>query len=596
MNRGRPAALLLVAAGFPLSGLGLVTAYAAANRGGDHVHELFWASVGVALATTAGVLALAGDRRRTAVILTVVLAVLLSLPKFLRAPGYFSFYDEQAHLLAAQALLDGAGLFAANPLNRIVADYPGLHAVTATVASATGGSVFTTGNLLIVLVRVAGCLAVFGLAERLLRAPGAALLAVVVFVANPAFAFFDAQYAYESLASPLVAVVLLLALRLADPTAPAPRPVFVAAATLTVLVGVTHHGSSYVLAVLLAVILLGHGVRRRAGHLVALICVGVLAPIVWLAVVSRYTLTYAGPYVRSNLTAIPDFLGGRSAPRRLFGGFLPVPRYEQVAGFAAVIVLFGLFCWGAFILLRRRREADPAPGSRLDAWVLLTLGAGYFLSLPLVALRGDQVVKRLWEFTFIGVGTICAPALWALVAGHRRTVGRAAAAMLIAVVFVGSGVARSGEHIRFPGPYRPSADPRSMTPDVVAAARWLAAARGTGHRVTGDRTLAAVLGSYGAQIPLTYQEDGVPVWAVFAPEEVTPSVLAEIRRARLEWLAVDLRTAGRFPLTGFYFDESEPGAYVDTRLTERALTKFDEGPFTREYDNGHVVLYRVRQS
>jgi len=167
------------------------------------------------------------------------------------------------------------------------------------------------------------------------------------------------------------------------------------------------------------------------------------------------------------------------------------------------------------------------------------------------------------------------------------------AGVLILVVFVGSGVARSGEHIRFPGSYVPSADPRSMTPDVVGAAQWMRAAYGPHHRIAGDRTLAVTFGSHGAQTPVTYEEDGFPVWTVVAPEQMTPAVLAEIRRARLEWIAVDLRAAGRFPLTGFYFNDAEPGAYVDTALSTRALTKFDTGPFKRAYDNGHVVLYRV---
>jgi hypothetical protein len=167
------------------------------------------------------------------------------------------------------------------------------------------------------------------------------------------------------------------------------------------------------------------------------------------------------------------------------------------------------------------------------------------------------------------------------------------AAAFVAVVFVGSGVARSGEHIRFPGPYLPSADPRSITPDVVAAGRWLRAAYGSGHRILGDRTLAVVMGSYGEQIPVTYQEDGRPVWKAFQPEILTPQALAEIRGSGARWIAVDLRTAGSFPLTGFYFDESEPGAYVDTSLTGRALAKFDAGPFRRVYDGGHVVLYEV---
>src|SRR6185437_14151363 len=140
----------------------------------------------------------------------------------------------------------GGALDAANPLNAVVTDYPGLHLVTAVVAGATGGSVLVTGTVVVVLARIAGCLAVYLLAERLVRAPGTALLAVVVFVANPAYAFFDAQYSYESLAAPIVAVVLVAATRGA----------YVAAGVLTAFVTVTHHGSSYVLAAILVAMLL----------------------------------------------------------------------------------------------------------------------------------------------------------------------------------------------------------------------------------------------------------------------------------------------------------------------------------------------------
>jgi hypothetical protein len=604
-----------------VAGLGFVAAY----RTPAHVHELFWLSVAGTLATTAATFALATDKRRAGAVLAAVLAALLSLPKFLRAPQYFAFYDEHAHLRATESLLDGARLFAANPLNRAVADYPGLHAITAALATVTGGSVFTVGNLLILAVRIAGCLAVYLIAARFApdhrsRPAGGArlgLLAVVVFVANPAFTFFDAQFAYESLAAPLVAVVLLLALRLADPAdadADAADPadpadaeprwrLAVAAMGLTGLVVVTHHGSAYVLAAVLVVMVLAAPVTRRRPPAAALVVAGfaVAATAGWLLAAAGYTLTYVGPYVSSNLASVPEFLSGGAGPRALFGGFLPVPGYERWASYAAVLILFGLYCAGAYALRRARHRAD--------AWLVLALGALYFLSLPLVALRGDQVVKRLWEFAFIGLAPVCAVALAGLrtkagttagtattrtAAGRpRRIAGRVLAGALVLVVFVGSGVARSGEHIRFPGPFIPSADPRSMTPDMVAAARWLRTTYGRDHRIAGDRTLAAVFGGVGAQIPVTYQEDGYPIWAIVAPEEVTQAVLVEIGRAGLEWIAVDLRTAGRFPLTGFYFDEAEPGAYVDTRLTARALRKFDAGPFRRVYDNGHIVLYRV---
>jgi hypothetical protein len=132
-----------------------------------------------------------------------------------------------------------------------------------------------------------------------------------------------------------------------------------------------------------------------------------------------------------------------------------------------------------------------------------------------------------------------------------------------------------------------------MTPDVVAAARWMLRAYGPDHRITGDRTLGVTFGAIGMQTPVTYEEDGYPVWLIFIPDQVTRQVLTEVHRAGIEWIAVDLRAANRFPLTGFYFNDAEPGAYVDTNLTRAALSKFDQGPFERRYDNGNIVLYRV---
>jgi hypothetical protein len=312
-----------------------------------------------------------------------------------------------------------------------------------------------------------------------------------------------------------------------------------------------------------------------------------VAALAWLLAAGRHTMAYVTPLVRSNLASIPEFFGGTNRPRRLFGGPLAAPVYEQVAAFLAVIILCGLFGYGVWALLRRHRATD-----RAAAWVAALLGLAYFASLPLVALRADQIAKRLWGFAFIGLAPVCAVALLALATRGR---GRIAAAALILVVTVGSGVTRSGEHIRFPGPYLPSADPRSLTVDVVAASEWLRRADGPDHRVAGDRTLAAALGSYGEQQPITYQENGRPVWKIFQPESLRPDAIGEVQRGGLEWIAVDRRTAGLFPLTGFYFDESEPGAYVDTQLTVAGLSKFDDPVLRRAYDNGHIILYQVRR-
>jgi len=590
--RGRVAAVSVRApmaaaacAGFPLAGSGYVICYTRATDGAGPagVHALFWAATGLALLTAGAVFALSVRKRAAALALTLVLGVLLSLPKFLRAPRYFSFYDELAHWRATDDLLGGGRLFAENALNKVVGDYPGLHLLTAATAALTGGSVFAAGTLVVLVARMAGCVAVYLLAERPFRAPGAALMAVLLFAANPTFGFFDAQFAYESLALPLVTLVLLIALSPVDERWPVAVPIL-----LTLAVVVTHHASSYVLTVVLVAVALA---RWRSGRRLRpwlLAGVAAAAALVWLFAVARYTLVYIGPYVRSNLTSVPQFVTGSTKPRRLIAGFLRIPDYERVASYLSVFILLGLFTAALWALLRRR-----LPGERAASWVLAGLGGLYFASLPVVALRGDQTAKRVWEFSFLGLAPLCGLALWWLMR-RRATWSRSLGAALLGVVFVGSGVARSGEHIRFPGPYLPSADPRSATEDVLAAARWLRFAHGPDGRVAGDRTLAAVLGSYGAQTPITYQENGQPIWRIFEPETLTPEVTAEVRDSGVGWLAVDLRSAGVFPLTGFYFDESEPGAYVDTHLSTRGLIKFDSAPgYRRVYDNGNIVLYQV---
>ena len=572
-------------AGFPLAGSGYVLCYARATDGAGPagVHALFWAATGLALLTAGAVFALSIRKRTAALALTLVLGVLLSLPKFLRAPTYFSFYDELAHWRATDDLLGGGRLFAENTLNKVVADYPGLHLLTAGTAELTGGSVFVAGTLVVLTARLAGLVAGYLLAERLFRSPGAGLMAVLLFAANPTFAFFDAQFSYESLALPLVALVLLVALSPAGGRLPVAVPIL-----LTLAVVVTHHASSYVLAAVLVAVALA---RRRSGRpLRQLLLAGVATAtaLVWLVTVARYTFVYIGPYVGSNLTSVPEFVTGSAKPRRLFGGFLPIPGYERVASFLSVIVLFGLFVAALRALLRRR-----LPGERAATWVLAGLGGLYFASLPLVALRGDQTAQRVWEFSFLGLAPLCGMALWYLMR-RRATWSRSLGAALLGVVFVGCAAARTGEHIRFPGPYLPSADPRSATEDVLAGARWLRAAHGPDRRVAGDRTLAAIMGSYGAQRPITYQENGQPTWRIFEPQQLAPEATAEVRESGVGWLAVDMRTAGVFPLTGFYFDESEPGAYVDTHLSVRGLIKFDWAPgYRRVYDNGNIVLYQV---
>ena len=585
----RRTALAAALAGLPAAGALYGWSYALAWQGGGRVHEVFWAATALALGSAGAAAALAALPGRACFWLAAAIAGLFSVPKLLRAPAYFNFYDELAHLRAVQELLDGHALLAENPLNNVVASYPGLHAVTAALAAATGCSAFVAGNVVAVVAHCLSGAALYLLAERLLGRPRLALLAALVFMANPAFFYFDAQFSYETLALPLACVALMLALRLPG-TVPRQRPALLAATAAVVLaVVVTHHASAYVLTGVLAVAAAAAALRgpppRAWPHLATLAVLAATASAVWLATVARYTLRYLGPYVVSNLASIPGFVRSSEAARPLFAGST-IPRYEIAGSYGSVLVLAGLFGAGLWSLWRDRER-------RLDAgwWTLALLAGLYFASLPLVALRVDQAAKRLWEFAFVGLALIAALAL----AGLARRAGRAgqvAAASLLLLLYVGGVSTRSGEHIRFPGPYAPSADPRATTADVVASARWLERTQGPGNRVLGDRTVGATLGAYGQQVPVTWPYYGFRVWEVFMPERLGPGVLAELDRSATRWVAVDGRAAGRPPLTGYYFDESEPGAFTGQALTSAALGKFDAAPFQRLYDNGNVKLYR----
>jgi hypothetical protein len=585
----RLAALAFALAGLPAAGALLAWSYTLAWRGGGFVHEVFWAAIVLLLLSATAAAALAADSRRMCFWLAAAVAALLSAPKLLRAPLYFNFYDELAHWRAVQQLLEGHALLGQNPLNKAVAFYPGLHAVTAAVAAATGWSVFTAGNVVTVGAHCLSGAAVYLLAERLLGRPRTALLAALVFMANPAFLYFDAQFAYESLALPLVCVALMLALRLPD-AGWRERPVLLAAtAAVTVAVVVTHHASSYVLAGILAAVAAAAFLRRPREpawpHLAGLAGLAAGTAALWLLTAARFTLAYLGPYVTSNLGSVPAFLQRHESTRTLFAGST-IPRYEILASFASVLAIAGLFAVGLWLLWRDRER-------RWDTgwWTLVLLSMAYFVSLPMVALRVDQAAKRLWEFAFLGLAPVCALAM-ARLARRAGWAGLPAVALILLVLFIGGVSTRSGEHIRFPGPYVPSADPRSLTPEVVASARWLLGAEGPGNRVMGDRTVASGFGAYGEQTPVEWAYEGWRPWDVFQPTQLGPGVFAELDRSRTGWVAVDRREAGAPPLTGWYFDGSEPGAFTGQPLREAALDKFDAAPFERRYDNGHLVLYR----
>jgi hypothetical protein len=553
---------------------------------------VFWVAVIVVVVS----FGLALSARRTTPVQLVALcgavAAVLYIPKLGRSPDEFIFFDELQHVRSTSDLLDGIQLFVKNPVNPLATHYPGLSTVTALLASASGLSLFAAGNVLILAARVLMLISLFVLYRRLLGGPRVAALGVLLYAANPAFFYFDAQFSYESLALPLAIAVFTLAFT--PPfEGPANRWLIGLCAALIPAIVVTHHVTAYTFAGLFVVFAAGLRLlepdnRVLARRLAILGAVTVAITTLWWGFVASDTWRYVSKDIGSNLSAVPEFITGDTGARTPFAGSVfPLPTYEIWSSYLGLLLVALAFVGGAVLGLRD----EPEKRGRYAACILV--GCGYFATLPLQLLQESgaaPIAPRIWEVSFIGLAPIAALALRRL-ALVRRPLTTAAAGLAVVFMLASGIVIRSGDNIRFAGPYVASSGPRSTTPDTIAAARWLARNYGSGRVVMGDFTLASIFGGYADSQPATYQNYGVRPWRVFFSNKLTGAGRFELDRSGTEFVAVDRRMTTGVPFTNFYFSSAEP-KHSWRHLPKSYLAKFDSDPeFERVYDNGNVVIY-----
>ncbi len=537
-------------------------------------------------------LVVAGPSRISGFAASLSLGLLLYLPKLMHSPLFFNFFDELAHVWTLGRLSDGGGLFVENPINKAVEFYPGLESAAGVLTSATGLSQFVAGNILIAGLHALLAGSLFLFYERVADSPRVALLSVMIYAANPAFVFFDSYFAYESFALPLAASAIAAAVlseRMSRRTA---YGLLGVAFALCLAVVVSHHATAWVLAGLL--LLLGAGAAWERGwgwsFSKRLVAVGTATAAVvgaWLIFVAPYTFSYVGPTFTESADAVGRFASGNTQHRQLFYRSTE-PFYEKYGSYLAVLLLAGAFAYAVWMLMRReatRREHLTTP--------MTIVGALYFLSLPIAFLISNNAVTRAWEFAFIGVAPLVAVALSDLLLGKRPLV-KVVAGVAVFVIFLGGVVSRTSLQQGLPGPYEPTADPRSMTGDVLAASNWLRNNYGTDNVVIGDRTAFEVFGSYGRQKTLSGQNTGTQPWKVFFPHRITYRVLYELNHHRVKFLVIDRRITKLLPRIGWYYSENEPGAGKrKLPVPIERLEKFDHSPlFERIYDNGHILIYK----
>ena len=210
---------------------------------------LFWVGVLAIVAPIAWRLLSRRATRGERIALVVLLGLALYLVKVVRSPFGFDMTDELAHAPNSNAILHTHKLFTANSILPVTAHYPGLESVDAAFAAMSGLTPYGAGLVVIGAARVVIMLGLYLLFERLCGSSRTAALGTAIYTANASFLFFDAQVSYESLALPLLVLVLFA---VAEWQRAQDRWAWGAVAVLvTLAVAVTHHVTSYALVVLL---------------------------------------------------------------------------------------------------------------------------------------------------------------------------------------------------------------------------------------------------------------------------------------------------------------------------------------------------------
>lgn len=539
--------------------------------------------------------------RTERILLLVLMGLALFLCEYISSPLRAATFDEFLHIRTAQDIVVTGHLFTPNHLLPVSPFYPGLEIATTAFAQLSGLDVTGSGTILLGLGRVLLILSLFLFYEQVTASSRFAGLGVLIYTANPRFLYFDAQYAYESLALPLAALVIFgVASRIAAPdgsstqTTGPPLAVFL---LLVVAVVVTHHVTSLALLGFLVLWAILRFVSRRRlvrGPGVGTIAIFTAVALAgWAVLVAPGIFRYLVPAVGGAAEQVLGLLVNGRSGRELFvstAGEI-APAWERLVGFAAI----GLLLIASAIGLRESwRQGRSRPGV-----LALSLAA---LVYPLTLLArltelGQTVAARTPEFLFLGLGHIVAAGVLAVVAsGSVRRARRATVAVSVAagVIFLGGVIVGTPQWARLPGPYLVSADSRSVEANGIAAAKWASEELGRGHRLIADRVNQLLMSTYGQQQVLTAYADQINLIRFYEPPAFGPNDRALVRTEGIELVVVDERLTTQLPMVGFYFQRSE--ITVPPRVTPLALSsirKFDTQGVDRIFDDGAIRVYDV---
>lgn len=538
--------------------------------------------------------------REERIALIIVLALILYAVKLLNSPLSFKNYDEILHWRTANDIIQTGELFNYHPVLPISPFYPGMENIVSALNQLGGFDVYWAGVIIVGMGRIVLVISLYMFYRRVSGSEQIAGVASVLYMANPSFLFFDSMFAYESLALPFAGLALLAITHWLYGRESRPFSLTLVMTIAMSAVIVTHHLTTYALLGIVTLWALVDTVHQlyfsddqpHIGWTPALFAV--VLSLIWVLYVATRTINYLAPMISDSVIELIEFISGESSGRVLFSTHLGTraPLIEQIGGYAAFVLIMALLPLGLLQIWKRHRKNIPV--------VMLGVGAiAYPISqaFRLVHIEAD-IPGRSVEFVFVALSLVMALGLIEYVLPRLKLPGKRnylLSAVLAGIIFWGG--AAIGWKPLPPGSYLVSAGNRSVDEQSVTAAQWSRTNLGPDNRIAADRINGVLMVVYGQQYQVTLSEDWIQIPEIFFTSWIGPEEGFILWEGQVEYLVVDQRLSTSLPYLGFYFEQSETGAFQYTEPIDLAvLTKFDKMEnVSRVYDNGNIRIYQVRE-
>lgn len=560
-------------------------------RSGGYPSLLYWAGILVIALPIFWRLTSRDASTRERLLLACLLGLSLYAVKVVRDAPLFTFSDELVHAFNADQIASHHHLFRFNPILPVTPSYPGLEGATSALMTLTGLSSYWAGVVVVGAARLSLTIGLFLLYRRISDSARTAGLAVAIYAGNFNFLYWGAQFSYESLALPLFVVVLMaVAERDASPREWARDwavPILLGIAAIVV----THHLTSYAVAVFLAVLAVIYWAQRRDWRwpnpwryaiLAAVLALG------WLLLVANSTFGYLGPVIGSAFEAIFHTASGEAPPRGLFQGkgssipATPIPA-RAVALLAvallAVAVLFGLRRFWQ----RYRREPY--------ALIFAAASLGFFATLVLrLAPAAWETGNRLSEYLFVGLAFIAAlsglqnwqPAKW-------PWAGRAVLTGALGIVLVGGAIAGWPWDLQLASPIRVGADGRTISSAPLALGEWAARNTPQGSRFAASTADARMLMVPGERVAFAGKTPDIQ--DMLEETSLSDWELPLLREEGIRYVVTDRREISSDATRGYAFTMRGSKPELFPRST---VTKFAQLPGAKRiYSSGDISVYEL---